>query len=262
LKKRDLKLLIPLGILAIGAGLFLASISKLETLNQTARQQKPASTSSVMSEKTSSPTADIIDNKRQSARVTRVIDGDTIELENGQKVRYIGINTPETVDPRKTVECFGEEASAKNKELVEGKTIKLEKDVSETDKYSRLLRYVYVDNIFVNDYLVRQGFAYASTFPPDVKYQDQFRGAEQEAKGNSRGLWGTCQSNQNQSLSSQISTNTDCNIKGNISSSGEKIYHMPGQRYYNQTAIDELKGEKWFCSEDEAVQAGWRKSKI
>src|SRR3990167_3408922 len=76
--------------------------------------------------------------------VTRVIDGDTIEIEGGQKVRYIGIDTPETVDPRKPVQCFGVEASNKNKELVSGKRDRLEKDVSETDKYGRLLRYIYI----------------------------------------------------------------------------------------------------------------------
>ncbi len=124
--------------------------------------------------------------------VTRIVDGDTIELENGQKVRYIGIDTPETVDPRKPVQCFGEEAKTKNEQLVLGKTVRMVKDVSETDKYGRLLRYVYVDDIFVNDYLVREGFARAATFPPDVKFADQFLTAEREARDNNRGLWNSC----------------------------------------------------------------------
>jgi micrococcal nuclease len=125
--------------------------------------------------------------------VTRVIDGDTIEIEGGYKVRYIGIDTPETVHPSKSVECFGIEASNKNKELVEGKKVKLEKDISETDKYGRLLRYVWVGDIFVNDYLVRQGYAYASTYPPDIKYSEQFVHAQREARENNRGLWASCQ---------------------------------------------------------------------
>jgi len=124
--------------------------------------------------------------------VTRVIDGDTIEIEGGNKVRYIGIDTPETVHPSKPVECFGIEASNKNKELVEGKKVKLEKDISETDRYGRLLRYVWIGDIFVNDYLVRQGYAYASTYPPDIKYSNQFVQAQQEAKENNRGLWAGC----------------------------------------------------------------------
>jgi endonuclease YncB( thermonuclease family) len=130
------------------------------------------------------------------ARVIRVIDGDTIEVNvEGviHKVRYIGIDTPETVDPSEPVECFGKEASDKNSELVEGKIVRLEKDVSETDIYGRLLRYVWVGDIFVNDYLVRQGYAYAYTYPPDVKYAEQFAEAQREARENNRGLWAICE---------------------------------------------------------------------
>ena len=125
--------------------------------------------------------------------VVRVIDGDTIEIEGGKKVRYIGIDTPETVDPRKPVQCFGVEASNKNKELVSGKRVRLEKDVSETDQYGRLLRYVYVGDTFVNLELVKQGYAYASSYPPDVKYQSQFTDAQRVAKEQNKGLWGSCQ---------------------------------------------------------------------
>jgi len=123
------------------------------------------------------------------SRVARVVDGDTIKLENGQTVRYIGMDTPETVDPRRPVGCFGKEASAKNKELVSGKDVRLVKDVSDTDKYGRLLRYVYVGDVFVNEYLVREGYARASSYPPDVKYQELFRDAEREARENKRGWW-------------------------------------------------------------------------
>lgn len=124
--------------------------------------------------------------------VSRVVDGDTIELSTGQKVRYIGMDTPEVVDPRKPVQCFGKGASLENKKLVEGKMVRLEKDVSETDKYGRLLRYVYVGDLFVNDYLTRNGFAYVATFPPDVKFAQQFKNAQEEARINKRGLWNSC----------------------------------------------------------------------
>jgi len=108
-------------------------------------------------------------------------------------VRYIGIDSPETKHPSVDLECYGQEASIKNNELVSGKEIRLEKDVSEIDKYGRLLRYVYVGDIFVNDYLVRQGYAQASSYPPDIKHQEQFRKAEKEARENKRGLWsGIC----------------------------------------------------------------------
>lgn len=124
--------------------------------------------------------------------VTRIVDGDTIELSNGKKVRYIGIDTPESVAPNTEVECFGKEATVKNTDLVLNKEVTLVKDISETDQYGRLLRYVYVDDKFINDILVRDGYANASSYPPDIKYQDQFRQAEDEARTNNRGLWNEC----------------------------------------------------------------------
>ena len=194
----------------------------------------------------------------ESVKVVRVVDGDTIEIEGGQTVRYIGIDTPETVHPQKTVECFGREASNKNKEIVDGKFVRLEKDVSEVDKYGRLLRYIYVDDVFVNELLVREGFAHASSYPPDVKYQDLLSSAQKEAQSQNKGLWAGCGDN-----FAVSETNPDgCQIKGNISfSTGEKIYHMSGQEYYDKTVIDEARGERWFCTEEEAQTTGWRKSK-
>ena len=194
----------------------------------------------------------------ESVKVVRVVDGDTIETEGGGTVRYIGIDTPETVHPQKTVECFGREASNKNRELVEGKFVQLEKDVSETDKYGRLLRYVYADGLFVNEFLVKEGFAYASSYPPDVKYQDLFNIAQREAQSQNKGLWAGCNGEPVTASQDQ----EGCMIKGNISfSTGEKIYHMPKQEYYDKTVIDESNGERWFCTEEDAQKAGWRKSK-
>lgn len=120
------------------------------------------------------------------ALVTRVIDGDTIEVNiSGMiyKLRYIGIDTPEIDEP------YYQEATNKNVELVGGKTVRLEKDVSETDKYDRLLRYVYVGDIFVNAELVKSGYARAITYEPDIKYQSLLESMEQEAKLAFRGMW-------------------------------------------------------------------------
>jgi len=132
-------------------------------------------------------------------KVARVIDGDTIELENKQKVRYIGIDTPELHHPTKPVQCFAKEAYEKNKELVEGKMIKLEKDISETDKYGRLLRYVFLydppstsEAQFINKYLVTEGYAHAATFPPDVKYSSVFTEEQRTAVTGKKGLWNQC----------------------------------------------------------------------
>lgn len=122
------------------------------------------------------------------AKVTHVIDGDTIVIETGEHVRYIGINTPEM----ETSECYATEASEINKNLVLGKTVKLEKDVSNVDKYGRLLRFVYVDDILVDDNLIKNGAAKIMTVPPDVKYKDEFLSSQYYAKENKLGLWGKC----------------------------------------------------------------------
>lgn len=129
--------------------------------------------------------------------VTKVIDGDTIEIGNGVHVRLIGIDTPETVDPRRPVGCFGKEASNFTKQLLNGKMVRLEKDISDTDKYHRLLRYVFLQTpqgeVFVNNELARQGYAQVKTYPPDVKYEGQFLESQREARENNRGLWQACQ---------------------------------------------------------------------
>lgn len=124
--------------------------------------------------------------------VTRVIDGDTIEIEGGKKVRYIGIDSPESVDLKNPVQCFSKEAFEQNKKLVESKKVLLIKDVSETDRYSRLLRYVYVNDRFINFELVKNGYAIATPYPPDTKFANTFKSSADKAKSSKKGLWGKC----------------------------------------------------------------------
>lgn len=128
--------------------------------------------------------------------VSHVVDGDTIDVLIAGKttrIRFIGMDTPETVDPRKPVQCFGKEAKQYNKELVEGKKVRLEKDISETDKYHRLLRYVYLtDGTMVNQKLVADGYARVYTYPPDVHFSSLFLKAEQSARQANLGLWAKC----------------------------------------------------------------------
>ena len=140
------------------------------------------------------PGADCVpsQNKGVLATVVRVVDGDTIKVEiDGQKytVRYIGVDTPETVAPNRPVEYMGPEASAKNKALVDGRQVILVKDISETDKYGRLLRFVFTDGIFVNRELVRLGYAQTITYPPDISCKDSFRAVEKQAREQEIGLW-------------------------------------------------------------------------
>ena len=129
------------------------------------------------------------------AKVVRVTDGDTIRVDfidgaTNLPVRYIGMDTPETVHPTLGVQPFGPEASQRNKELVGNKQVCLERDVSETDRYDRLLRYVWLpDGSMVNEVLVLEGLATVDTFPPDVKYVERFVAAQQSAREAHLGLW-------------------------------------------------------------------------
>jgi endonuclease YncB( thermonuclease family) len=125
--------------------------------------------------------------------VARAIDGDTIEFVNGERLRYVGIDTPEEVDQRKPVQCGAVEAAARNKELVEGKEVTFYPDVSTKDKYGRWLGFVYLsDGTFVNQILVQEGFAFAYPYSPDISKKEFFRGLEQSARSANLGLWSHC----------------------------------------------------------------------
>ena len=133
----------------------------------------------------------------QVRTVTRVVDGDTLMLDGGERVRLIGVDTPETVHPRKPVQCFGTDASKFTKRLAQGQTVRLEFDqanahVLHRDKYQRTLAYVYLlDGLLINREIIRQGYGHAYTHYP-FRYLEKFRAAEREARRNSRGLWGAC----------------------------------------------------------------------
>ena len=122
--------------------------------------------------------------------VERVVDGDTLVIEGGARVRLIGVDTPETKHPSKPVEPLGPEASEFTRLLVEGKTVRLDYDRNRQDKYGRVLGYVYVDGTFLNEELIRQGLSKAETqYSFSKLMKDRFLAAEQEARDNRRGLW-------------------------------------------------------------------------
>jgi micrococcal nuclease len=130
-----------------------------------------------------------------TARVVDVVDGDTIEVSIDGRVddvRYIGVDTPETVKPGEPVECFGPEASEFNHELVEGRVVKLEFDRELRDVYDRLLAYVFVGDTFVNEELIRGGFARTLEIEPNTSRAGQLAEVEQRAGDDGRGLWSTC----------------------------------------------------------------------
>lgn len=172
--------------------LFLFSLVAVAVLLYVLLEQIIPKTVQIQVPRVTIPQVEPKNNQTEIATVKRVVDGDTIELQDGKKVRYIGINTPETNDPRRSVECFGKEAKVENQRLVEGKMVRLEKDVSDTDKYGRLLRYVYVEDVMINEYLVKEGYAHMSTYPPDVRYVEKFQNAQKTARLAKRGLWNAC----------------------------------------------------------------------
>jgi micrococcal nuclease len=130
-----------------------------------------------------------------SAVVTRVVDGDTVEVDLGgeiEDVRYIGVDTPETVKPGAPVDCFGPQASSFNHRLVEGRRVRLVFGVEHRDQYGRLLAYVYLGKRFVNAELIRRGLAETLTIPPNDRFAGRLKQLEIAAARAGRGLWGAC----------------------------------------------------------------------
>ncbi len=169
------------------------------------QQAAPKSTSTVASTSTRSisPVQASKNNGYAYYKVTEVVDGDTIKININGKIetlRLIGLDTPETVDPRKSVQCFGREASSKAKELLLGKNVRIEKDISqgELDKYNRILAYVHrEDGLFYNKHMIETGYAHEYTYNTPYKYQAEFKTVQKTAQQNSLGLWSsnTCNGN-------------------------------------------------------------------
>ena len=134
-----------------------------------------------------------------TGRVTRVVDGDTIHVELAgveETLRYIGVDTPESVKPGTPVQCFAKRAGAYNERLIEGRTVRLVLDAEHRDRYGRLLAYVYRagDGLFVNAALVRGGYAVPLTIPPNVAHAAELRRIAATARRDGRGLWSSCES--------------------------------------------------------------------
>jgi micrococcal nuclease len=177
--------------------------------------------------------------------VTRVVDGDTIVVAGVGTVRLIGVDTPETVDPRAPVQFFGKEASEFTRRMAEHKFVRLEFDTQRTDKYQRTLSYVYLpDGTFLNAEIVKQGFGHAYVTYP-FKYLDQFRGYEREAREARRGLWADPPSVAEQKALSIEPVRVWVNT-------ASQVYHCPGTRYYGNTS----RGA--YMTEAEAQEKGYR----
>lgn len=184
-------------------------------------------------------------------KVTKVIDGDTIDVQLGKKterIRMIGTDTPETVDPRKPVQCFGKEASARTKALLLGKPVKLVADPTQgdRDKYGRLLRYIVADGLNFNKRLIVEGYAYEYTYNIPYKHQAEFKKAQKAAQTAKKGLWATtaCAGKTAISKASPTSTPKPTVLKSTatqskntpaVKKSETGLCHEKGSKYYDQT---------------------------
>lgn len=199
--------------------------------------------------------------------VVDVNDDGNILLNINNKNEYIGllgVNFGSTLfsdNPDLTTveyKCFEEKSLNKIKEILDGKKVRLEIDPGGNfNILGDKLFYVYLeDGTFVNEFIIKNGYTTEWHFT-SYKYESEFKSLEKKAKDLKIGLWenGICEYRVNQN------NVKSCVIKGNINyNTGEKIYHLPGCEFYNETIIDERYEEKWFCTEEEAINAGWRKS--
>ncbi|SCC09244.1 micrococcal nuclease [Fictibacillus enclensis] len=227
-------------------------------------------------QESSSPDRQSASIKGTPATVTYVVDGDTLDVKfkNGktERVRMLLVDTPETKHPRLGVQPFGPESSKFTKTQLTGKKVGVELDISERDKYGRLLAYIWIGKQNFNQLLLEKGLArVAYVYPPNTKYVDQFRATQEKAQQKGVGIWSienyaqkdgfhenskSPSSNENKQPANPPSNEKPkgkCNIKGNKQS---MIYHVPGGQSYDVT-----KAEVMFCSEAEAQKAGYRKAK-
>jgi micrococcal nuclease len=226
------------------------------------------------------------------AVVVDVIDGVTIEAEvDGRtyRIRYLGVDLAAEFNANPgTIDLF-REALEFNRFLVEARTVELERGEAETDFEGNLLRYVYVDGEMANLAILVNGYATVSETAGEFRYQAQFFSAQEGARTGLRGIWDTATEDGERTrepvpnptattpftggtlpLPPAGSGSRICDfsgteeriIKGNIDiRTGGHVYHVPGGLFYTTTVVDEALGDRWLCTEDEAVEAGWKKSK-
>lgn len=213
-------------------------------------------------------TADTFENSVHT--VVNVVDGDTIDIERDTRIRLLGLDAPERGD------CYFEESKQYLTDILEGTDIYIEKDITGSDTYDRLLRYVYIpaddpedDDMFINEMLIRNGYAQTHSKAPDNRYRDLFASAQEDAKKHNRGLWKSCDyaKEEEKETASKREADTappssECTIKGNISEKGYgKNYFLDYCPNYTRIKIDPRKGEQYFCSEEKAQEADFVRSK-
>lgn len=203
--------------------------------------------------------------------VVGITDGDTIKVRMGgttERVRLIGLDAPEL----KGAQCWSQQASSRMQSLVQSRSVQLVRDPTQDDRdrYGRLLRHVVTaDGRLVAQALIEGGFAKEYTYDRPYAHRDAHLAAQERARGKRLGVWSAACAAPPAAAPARpaapaapVTPSGGCVIKGNISvSSGERIYHVPGGGSYDDTVISEDKGERWFCSEQAAEAAGWRRAR-
>lgn len=242
------KVLLASSVIIIILGLFL--IIKVLPIRLSRYKQTPTNPSSPST---------LSDGKTYTVKT--VIDGDTIILSDGTHVRYLGINATEIAHSslqgealQNLNECYGPEAKKINEGLVLGKNVRLEFDANKYDRYGRTLAWVYLEPLLnsgetVNLKMVRQGAAFYYWSPIPINYTPQLIDAQEQARKEKAGLWGKCGK-----------INGECLVKGNLDRNDKRYYHLPGFKYYDSTAVNLDHGDRWFCSEEEAQKAGFKRA--
>ena len=246
--------LLAFGAIAVALIFILRGASeKLSVQSPPASSPPPAHSLPERTSDVSSPTP--VPERGNPLRALHVIDGDTIVLTDGRRVRYIGIDTPELSDPRLALEA--EAATEANRRLVAGHDLRLELDSQEEDRYGRMLAYVWVGDVFVNEELLRQGLARLLTIPPNLRYVERFRDVARTGEANREDVWS--RSETGTVAGTERSSEEECPLskpmKGNINRRGEKIYHVPAGAFYART-----RPEDCFADTEAAERAGYRAS--
>ena len=183
--------------------------------------------------------------------VTQVTDGDTIKLSNGEIVRYISIDAPELRKGEHEAQCFAQQAKEINERLIKNKKVRIETDENKMDRFGRTLAYVYQDNIFINQQLLEQGAGKFHLDTVNNKYQSTLIAAANQAHKEKTGLWKDCAPD----------PEIGCLIKGNLDKLDHRWYHLPEFRHYSQVVVNLEKSDQWFCTEEEAKEAGFEKAR-
>lgn len=188
-------------------------------------------------------------------KVVKVVDGDTIKLSDGRTIRYLNLDTPELAKGEAEDDCFAQEAKEISQHLVLGKEVRLEFDVNEMDRFGRYLAYVYVlderEEIFVNQYLLEQGAGEFFLDTVNLKYQHVLIKAAEKGHKEKKGLWKKCAED----------PKAGCIIKGNLDKWDKRRYHLPYFRHYPQIVMRLEQGDRWFCTEEEAIKAGFKRAR-